>query len=170
MAYYLKSFCKLKCTLNGFSCYVLDLAIIQDSNSIILLSIFVTETHYFGPFMILTCTHCRSLEVSWDGMVAGPYPTCCCQSSLNMLVIVATIQLAPQFSSGSKGSVLPFFLFSDPLSDLKYNLIIRLLLNCILVDLHCISGEVLSTYEHVLMCISPLSKQLLNPYKLWVNL
>jgi hypothetical protein len=51
VAYYLKSFCKLKCTPNGFSCYVLDLAIIQDSNSIILLSNFVTETHYFGPSM-----------------------------------------------------------------------------------------------------------------------
>jgi hypothetical protein len=83
-----------------------------------------------------------------------------------MLVIVAIIQLAPQFSLGSKGSVLLFFLFSDPLSDLKYNLIIRFLLNCILVDLHCMSGEVLSTYEHVLMCISPLSKQLLHAYKL----
>jgi hypothetical protein len=83
-----------------------------------------------------------------------------------MLVIVAIIQLAPQFSLGSKGSVLLFFLFSDPSSDLKYNLIIKLLLNCILVYLHCMSGEVLSTYEHVSMCISPLSKQLLHPYKL----
>jgi hypothetical protein len=44
-----------------------------------------------------------AFEVSWDVMVAGPYPTCCCQRSLNVLVIVAIIQLAPQFSSGSKG-------------------------------------------------------------------
>jgi hypothetical protein len=70
------------------------------------------------------------------------------------------------FLGGSKGSVLLFFLFNDLLSDLKYNLIIRLLLNCILVDLHCMSGEVLSTYEHVLMCISPLSKRLVHADKL----